>query len=766
MVVSRYRPLPEAEKLRLRQQALQVSETRLVDITLTHLERWKKVRLKVVDGAYPVQGRLAVGRDPAGGHEPVDRGPTAGEIWVDPRLFTELQLELGQTLMVGGEALSVSRILFHEPDRILEGHSVAPRAMVNRASLKGLSLNAEKTHYRYLVNAGPARQREIASLLSTAVPDAQIITRENGRHPLALFWKRAENFIGLSSVLLFFMAAIAIDLAGRRRLSMEQKRLALYMSMGMGLNQGIVMALGQWLLGFLVSLLAGMAFAYGASLAVLQLLQAQFPGIAPDWRWVELGKSILLVFLLLLSFQLPGFIQLRSTSVVALMRGRSVPSGVLARSGWTLACLAGLAGFYSDNWTLTGMALAAMLCSVLIMMLATWLLLIGGEKLTRTGSGLLPFTLFVMRKRLLSKSTQVMGFGLCCTLLLFTLMLMKDIGETLEANRRINDGNLVIAKADPDQLAAIRHWSESTGSRIRQIRPFASAQLVAVNDRPLKDFVRQPSDSAAALTAPIRLSWSDRVPVNNRVVSGRWWPSSSGERREISVESEVATDMGFELGDKLTFMAGDELLDLAIVATHAYQPGNGSVTFWFQVPEAVAERSGLEVFYMGSMELPEDAWEKLSALWRPHPTLALVPLKEITERFDNVLAMITKLILGFSSMIVLMASIVVAASVRGFEQEERIKNGLLLSMGLDRFDCLKLNLYEWLVTASIAAVGAMAGSWVAGASIYQSQFAIAYRPDPVWMGSITLATMVAVCGIGLFYYHTSLKSSVGNLLTE
>ncbi len=40
-----------------------------------------------------------------------------------------------------------------------------------------------------------------------------------------------------------------------------------------------------------------------------------------------------------------------------------------------------------------------------------------------------------------------MGLGLCGLLLLFSLMLMRDLGTTMEGYGRSHDGNLMIAEA-------------------------------------------------------------------------------------------------------------------------------------------------------------------------------------------------------------------------------------------------------------------------------------------------------------------------------
>jgi putative ABC transport system permease protein len=44
---------------------------------------------------------------------------------------------VGDVLTIGGTTLHVSAILFHEPDRIMEGHSTVLRAMVHTRSLDG-----------------------------------------------------------------------------------------------------------------------------------------------------------------------------------------------------------------------------------------------------------------------------------------------------------------------------------------------------------------------------------------------------------------------------------------------------------------------------------------------------------------------------------------------------------------------------------------------------------------------------------------------------
>lgn len=765
MVVTSHDDLTVEQESHLSNMTSGFSKTQVMTITLANGEKWSRAQLKIIDDAYPLQGELKTANSRSGEHQARSHGPAVGEIWLGARASTQLGVTVGDQLTLGNTDLLVTAIIYHEPDRIMEGHTVAPRAMVHTNSFSQ-PIEGTGSRYRYLLTANDSERAEVEAWTSETLPAAQITKKEGGSHPLALFWQRTQNFLGLASVLLFFMAAVAIDMANRRHLARQQNRLALYLSFGTGMQAGLKIAAIQWGLGFAGSLLIGGIAAYGAEAALISFMADQFPGISWGLHVGAFGKTAVLAFALLLAFQVPMFFQLARTSLISLIRAITYPSALIMRMIWAFASLALLAAFYSDNGLLTAMVLTAMGAALLLMLALTWLVLNVGEFWARHRPGLLPFSFFMMKQRIFTKATQILGLGLCGLLLLFTLMLMHDIGASMERHTRTTNGNLIISQAQPKHIDAINGWAERTGSETRQLKAFTHAQLVAVNGTRLNDFLQKPSDSASTVQSPIRLSWSDRIPDNNRLIDGTWWEENTSDWHQISAEPEVMTDLGFEFGDTLSFQINGAVHDFKLVSSHAFKPGGGSVTFWFQAPPSLVEAINPPVRYMGSMELPETAWNELGSLWQQFPDLALVPIKEMTARFDETLAFVTKLTVGFAGMILVMAGIVIAASIKGFEADDRQKNGLLMSMGLGTKDCLKLNLYDWLVTALIASVGAVAGTWIAGLLIYESQFALTYAPDPLWLTGSILLTCLLVCSVGLAYCRHSLRASVKDLLAD
>ena len=421
---------------------------------------------------------------------------------------------------------------------------------------------------------------------------------------------------------------------------------------------------------------------------------------------------------------------------------------------------------YSDNGLLTAMVLVSILSCIAIIVLMSWLALTLGEKATTRVSGLFPFALFMMRQRIVNKSTQILGIGLCSFLLLFTLMLMKDLGDTMSAYERVHNGNLLVSQATHEQIADLENWATDNAIDIRQHKPFMYAKLIKVNGIHLTDVTDKPSESMSTMARAIRLHWTKAVPSNNKLIQGTWWQANEPNWQQVSVEQEVMTDLGLEIGDKLTFFIGEQSIDFTISASHAYKAGAGSITFWVQTPPSALNYIQAPHYTMASLELAEHQFSLLGQLWQKHPTLRMTSLKEMTARFDKVLAMLTQVIAGFSLLIILLSTIVIVATVHAVEGQEKRKNSIIMSFGLSKKTCLHLNVMEWLVTAAIAAIGAISATYIAGLLIYQSQFSLPYLPNISWLTGALVLILTAVTLMGVAASKKTLSSSIRELMHE
>jgi len=765
VVLIQLKPLSSEETATVDSLSNKWALTQTIESTLTHKKQWQRVKLKAVGQNYPLQGELVVADSLQGQRIERLTGPEPGTIWLDSRLYSGLNITIGESLNIAGQSLRVAKILMHEPDRLMEGHSTAMRAMVNLADMNKLNFPQELIQHRYLFEVSASQSKDLLTWQKENLPIAQV-HRRTGAHPLALFWKRVENFLGLTSIILFFMAAIAIEKLTQIQVRKEQYFSAICMSVGASIMTVFQISLFKWVIGLLSLVPIALIISACCHWLVVSWLTITFPEISWQWHvWLSI-KSVLSLVIIFLIFQAPVWTGLLKSSIAQLANNTHSKVSKLVTLGSALAVLTLVALTFSDNGLLTTMVLVSMLISIILIVLTSWIALVVGEKATNRLSGLLPFALFMMRQRLVNKSTQILGVGLCAFLLLFTLMLMKDLGTTFSSYEREHNGNLLVTQATSKQMSDIQNWTQGNDISILQQKPFMYAKLIKVNGLKLSDYSVKPSEGMSTMKRSIRLHWSQHVPFNNRVVEGDWWQKTDKNWQQVSIEEEVMTDLGLEIGDKVTFFVGQQSVEFTIVASHVYTSGGSSITFWAQIPPSALNYIQAPHYSIASLELAESQFSLLGQMWQKHPSLRMSSLKEMTESFDKMLAMLTHAVTGFSVIIILLSTIVILATVNALESGEKKKNSVIMSFGFSKQTCLHLNLIEWIVTGVIAAIGAIGGTYIAGMLIYKSQFSLTYQPDFVWLFGTLVVILGAVALLGLAASKNSLNSSIRELMAE
>jgi len=764
VVIGLHQPMTSSQRLFLANRADKTSLTILKDITLTNASNWQSAQLKMVDENYPIEGYLQLSEADIGQQVGVAKGPDVGDVWVDARLFRELGLSIGQILQVAGQRLTLSNIIHHEPDRLLEGHSVAMRVMVNQGSFPEAYFRQSEMRFNYLLSASEHTSKALSQWARQHLTGAQVMGKYSG-HPLATFWSRVQNFLGLASVLLFILGAIAIDLSARRQVVHEMHFSSICQSMGLTRGQSCFISIVNWGLNFLSALIPAILCAYVAQYMLVKQLQSYFPGVISSWSIDTLIMSVLALTMTFLVFHFSTLIQLAGVNISQLLKSQRPAHLRLIRLLWILVSMSIIVSLYSDNVLLTFMILGGMLFTVLLLAFITWLVLTLGESIARRFSGLLPFSFFMMRHRLLSKTVQILGVGLCLMLLLFSTTLVKDLNSTIGNYKLEQDGNLIITKADASHVTNIQAWAEQNSSQIKQLKAYLPSHLLAINNQELNELSLEASDSQQALNNELRLHTTNTLPANNLITSGQFWDQQSESSDIISVEDDVLNDLGLELGDNLTFSLGSQQRTFRIVASHKYKAGHGSITFWFMAPEKLASELAVSTKYMGSMALPQQAWAQLHQLWDDNAGLMLQSVKEYSQNLGQSLRLLSQALITFAVLTIVLAVLVILTAARNFEADDRLKNSLLLSCGHKKSSCITLTIYEWLITGGIAGIGAISGTLLIAHLLYESQFSMAYQPDWLWLTLCLVVSMGLMCVVGIFACQNTLKASIRELAT-
>ena len=95
------------------------------------------VAAKAVTDSYPLRGEVIISEEAFARGRPIASGPRPGEVWLEARALSALNIDVGDSVFVGEAELTVNQIIITEPDRA--GGSVmdnaGPRLMLNMADV-------------------------------------------------------------------------------------------------------------------------------------------------------------------------------------------------------------------------------------------------------------------------------------------------------------------------------------------------------------------------------------------------------------------------------------------------------------------------------------------------------------------------------------------------------------------------------------------------------------------------------------------------------
>lgn len=171
------------------------------------------IEIKVVEQGYPLRGTLRI----ADSTDSTDRAaggvPDLGEVWVDAQLLTQLRLNMGDSVGLGGQRFTVTRLLTLEPDRGGIAFTMAPRLMLNLNDLAetGLVQPGSLVHYHWLV-AGSPEQIQVfkQSLLAQGVVRTDLRDANNAQPRFRIALDRGERFLLLATLVSVLLTGIAI----------------------------------------------------------------------------------------------------------------------------------------------------------------------------------------------------------------------------------------------------------------------------------------------------------------------------------------------------------------------------------------------------------------------------------------------------------------------------------------------------------------------------------------------------------------------------
>lgn len=680
----------------------------------------KLVALKAVAPGYPLRGSLRVAAGPDQPEAPTKDIPAPGTAWVDASLLVQLDLRMGQPLLLGDAVFRIDRVITAEPDRGAGFMSFAPRVMIHEADLAatGLVQPASRITWRLAVAGADAPVRRFADWAQAqidlpGVRGLRLESLEGGRPEMQQTLARAEKFLNLVALLAALLSAVAVAIAAR---GFAQRHLDdCAMLRVLGLSQGTMArayAFEFLVIGLGASAL-GVALGFGVHhvfvLLLAGLVETALPA-ASVWP-VLLGLGMGLT--LMVAFGLPPVLQLAKVPPLRVIRrdvGQLKPA-TLAVLGLGVAGFAALLLAAARDLTLGAIAVGGFAAAVAVFALISW----GAVRLLRASvnESTAPRALVLATRQLSARPAyavvQISSLAVGLLALVLLVLLRTDLIASWRNATPPDAPNRFVINIQPEQAEPFQQALRQAGVPRYDWFPMFRGRLVAVNGEPVRP-ENYASDRAQRLAErEFNLSHSAVQPAHNEVVAGRWTPD---ETDGVSVEEGLAEELGLKLGDRMAFDIAGQVVERRITSLRKVDWTSMRVNFFVLYP--VAQVPDVPVTYISALRAPDGDRQFDNTLVRQFPNITSVDTSQTIAQVQQVLGQVIRAVeflFGFAlaaGLVVLLATI---TATRGEREREfavlrAVGAGSKLLRNVQRIELLGVGLLAGFVASLVAvAVG-------------------------------------------------------------
>ncbi len=725
--------------------------------------------VKAADAAYPLRGELKSAPAPYAAEQP-GGGPGPGEAWVEARLLSALDLQIGDRVEVGQKVLQLTRVLTYEPDRAGDFYSLTPRLLINLQDLQstGIVQPGSRVKYSELWRGSPEQIAAYRHQVKPGLaPSQQLLGAQDGNRQVGGALARAERYLNLASLAAILLAGVAVALSASRFAQRRFDASALLRCMGMSRREVMMLfSLQLAILGVLASF-GGALLGWLAQLGLFQLLGDLLPREIPSGGIWPMLAGIATGLVALAGFALPPLAALGRVPPLRVLQRDLLPLPV---SGW-LVYGAALLALGMIMWRLSldlQLTLSLLGGGLLAALLLGGLLLLGLQGMRRlTASAALPWRLGLgqLLRRPLNAAGQTLAFGLILLCMALIALLRGELLDTWQNQLPENAPNYFAMNVLPADKQAFAEQLQKLSARPAPLYPMIQGRLVKINGEPVRKLVSKESSGERAIQRDLSLTWAAELPSDNRLLAGQWWDpdAPAGSTPQVSVESRLAENLQLELGDLLTFNIGGMEREARVSSLREVDWDNLKPNFFMIF--APGGLDGLPTTYLTSFFLPAQHDRELVALSRAFPAVTLLQVDAILAQLRSILAQVT-LAVEFVLLFVLAAGLSVLFAGLQSTLDERIRQGALLrTLGAERRLLVRARWAEFGLLGAASGLLAALGCELISALLYTFAFDLQWQPHP-WLLLLPLAGALLVGSAGVLGTRRSLNASPIGVLRE
>ena len=726
--------------------------------------------VKAVSNNYPLKGFMRTSLTLFGEEITTMDSPPAGELWVEHRVLSSLNVDVGDTIDIGDSSLKVTRVLTFEPDRSGAFYALAPRILMNLNDLPkaGIVQQGSRVDYRYLVEGSPADIKTYRDWIKPQLtPSQSVLDIHNERPAVSSSLVRAESYMKLSGLVAILLAAVAIAMSARLYAESHYDTSALIRCLGGRQNDVLFIFVLQLAILAFFSGVIGSLFGWVSQSFIAFLIQDMLPESFPQASLTSAWTGLALSFIVLFGFSLPTLIRLRQVSPLRVLRKNLEPNSLSGAIIYlaTFIFVSLLIFVYTQDIMLTTASLIGGATIALFGFIIVALLFMLLNKLNQQFPLIIKSGIRNLIRRKNETRWQTLAFGITMMAMTLVVIIRSDLIDTWQSQLPEDIPNHFVMNILPGDVSAFEKFLADNKITSSNLYPVSRGRLTHINGIAVKASVTKEEKGNEALNRELNLTEAKVMQKDNRLVQGSWWPNNkissnatsskaapTPTNPKVSIEAKLAKKLNINLDDELTFFIGSRTLKATVSSIRTVKWDSFKPNFYM-----VFEPGSLNSYpttNLTSFYLPEQNRNVLNAMLRQFPAITLLEVGAILEQIKSILSQVTlavEIVLSF----VLFAGFAVTFAALQSTLSQRLHEGALMrTLGASKRQ-IRINQWvEYAMMGSLSGLIAVSGTEVVLWALYTQVFHLEFNANPLM---IVLLPLTGALVIGLFGVFTSRK---------
>lgn len=690
------------------------------------------VTVKAVESNYPLRGEMIL----EGADNAASNHVEPGELWLDERIFAQLEVEIGDNVTIGDADLTITGRITQEPGLSFNPFQQMPAVLIHTSDIEatGAIQPGSRVSFRLFLNGDDTKLKAAQDSVELT-PSDRWRTQDSASRTNDMF-ESTTQYLSLTVAIVVIMAATTLVLTCQHYVASRRKTIAMLKSLGAS-KQWII----KWLfvqvcllvaIGAVLGITIGVGLEFLLRIPLGDLLPTPLPSYGIEPVILAILSSVL-IGVPALGIPLIGLV---NTSAISVIQSSHQSNESYKKYLLLLVPIIPMMLMYGDN-LLVWIVLAGIACLFLVLAIVSTLVLRLVGKLPTSTS----MRLALSRINRTPLATGIQFGSLALSLMLLSIIwlvrsdLLSDWQQTLPENAP-NAFALNIASYEKDSYLETIDANEVERT---QAFPIIRGRLTTINGVEAAKY-SETSEETDALSREINFTWGDSLPEYNEVLEGSWT-----QEQGVSVESDVAEQLGLKIGDELSFTINSQNVSAKVNSIRKVEWREMKPNFYFIFTPDVL--SSIPSTWLVSFRLEEQHNQMLNELSRNHPTVSLMDIRKMGSKIQELLKQIVWSITVLAALGVVAGLLLIFTLLRLSLSQRQQEIRLYRTLGASKKRILNTIWCEYGLMALVAGSIAAMGSELSVAGVMNFGFELEPSLHPMLWIALPVLTFITLAAV-------------------